>query len=86
MGRNLTHYKQQIPALFWFNTRLIALNGTDGRVGPLRADWEVLAYGRLLRGPSRTGVKRIEREDEQRRVSLEVSLRGTCDRALASQS
>ena len=28
----------------------------------------------------RTGFKRIEREDEPRRVSLEVMLRGTCDR------
>jgi len=41
----------------------------------------VLAHGHLLRGPSRTGTQRIEREDEPRRVSLEVMLRGTCDRA-----
>jgi type I restriction enzyme R subunit len=26
---NLTHYKQQIPSLFWFNALLIASNGTD---------------------------------------------------------
>ena len=26
---NLTHYKQQIPALFWFNALIIASNGTD---------------------------------------------------------
>jgi type I restriction enzyme, R subunit len=25
---NLTHYKQQIPALFWFNALLIAWNVT----------------------------------------------------------
>ena len=37
---NLTHYKQQIPALFWFNALLIASNGTDTRVGSLTADWE----------------------------------------------
>ena len=37
--------------------------------------------GAVLRGPSRTGIQRIEREDEPRRVSLEVMLRGTCDRA-----
>ena len=29
---NLTHYKQEIPALFWFNALLIASNGTDSRV------------------------------------------------------
>jgi type I restriction enzyme R subunit len=66
---NLTHYKQQIPSLFWFNALLIASNGTDSRVGSLTADWE-----RFFEW------KRIEREDEPRRVSLEVMLRGTCDR------
>jgi type I restriction enzyme R subunit len=67
---NLTHYKQQIPALFWSSALLIASNGTDSRVGSLTADW-----GRWVEW------KRIEREDEPRRVSLEVMLRGTCDRA-----
>ncbi len=65
---NLTHYKQQIPALFWSNALLIASSGTDSRVGSLTADW-----GRFFEW------KRIEREDEPRRVSLEVMLRGTCD-------
>ncbi|MBX7244145.1 MAG: type I restriction endonuclease subunit R [Candidatus Sumerlaeaceae bacterium] len=67
---NLTHYKQQIPALFWYNALLIASNGTDSRVGSLTADWE-----RFFEW------KRIESEDEPRRVSLEVMLRGTCDPA-----
>ena len=67
---NLTHYKQQIPALFWSNALLIASNGTDSRVGSLTADW-----GRWVEW------KRIEREDEARCVSLEVMLRGTCDRS-----
>ncbi len=66
---NLTHYKQQIPQLFWFNALLIASNGTDSRVGSLTADWE-----RFFES------KRVEREDEPRRVSMEVMLRGTCDR------
>jgi type I restriction enzyme R subunit len=67
---NLTHYKEQIPALFWFNGLLIASNGTDSRVGSLTANWE-----RFFEW------KRIEREDEPRRVSLEVMIRGTCDKA-----
>jgi type I restriction enzyme R subunit len=66
---NLTHYKKEIPQLFWFNALLIASNGTDSRVGSLTADWE-----RFFEW------KRIEREDEPRRVSLEVMIRGTCDR------
>jgi len=68
-AENLTHYKAQIPQLFWYNALLIASNGTDSRVGSLTADWE-----RYFEW------KRIEREDEPRRVSLEVMLRGTCDR------
>ncbi len=67
---NLTHYKQQVPSLFWYNALLIASNGTDSRVGSLTADWE-----RFFEW------KRIEREDEPRRVSLEVMLRGTCDKS-----
>ena len=66
---NITHYKDQIPALLWYNAFLIASNGTDSRVGSLTADW-----GRWVEW------KRVEREDEPRRVSLEVTLRGTCDR------
>ena len=65
---NLTHYKQEIPALFWSNALLIASNGTDSRAGSLTADW-----GRWVEW------KRIDREDEPRKVSLEVMLRGTCD-------
>lgn len=64
---NLTHYKREIPALFWYNGLLIASNGADSRVGSLTADWE-----RFFEW------KRIEREDEPRRVSLEVMLRGVC--------
>ena len=67
---NLTHYKKEIPQLFWFNALLIASNGTASRVGSLTADW-----GRFFEW------KRVAREDEPRRVSLEVMLRGTCDPA-----
>lgn len=69
-AENLTHYKDQVPAMFWFNALLIASNGTDSRVGSLTADWE-----RFFEW------KRIESEDELRRVSLEVMIRGTCDKS-----
>lgn len=65
---NLTCYKADIPQLFWFNGLMIASNGTESHVGSLTADWE-----RFFEW------KRIEREDEPRRVSLEVMLRGTCE-------
>jgi len=64
---NLSHYKDAIPQLFWSNAFLIASNGTASRIGSLSADWE-----RFFEW------KRIANEDEPRRVSLEVLLRGTC--------
>jgi len=66
---NLTCYKSDIPQLFVYNALLIASNGTDSRVGSLTADWE-----RFFEW------KRIEHENEPRRVSLEVMLRGTCEK------
>lgn len=65
---NLTHYKAQIPQLFWYNAFMIASNGTESTIGSLTANWE-----RFFEW------KRIEREDEPRRVSLEVMIRGTCE-------
>ncbi len=67
---NLTSYKHPqngIPQIFCYSALLIASNGTDSRVGTITAEWE-----RFF------DWKRIEREDEPRRVSLEVMLRGTC--------
>lgn len=66
---NLTHYKKEIPKLFWYSAWLVASNGTDSRLGSITADWERWVEW-----------KRIEREDEPRRVSLEVLIRGTCDK------
>lgn len=68
---NITSYKHAqngIPALFWYNALIAVSNGTDSRVGSLTADWD-----RFFEW------KRIEREDEPRKVSLEVMLRGTCE-------
>jgi type I restriction enzyme R subunit len=68
---NLMSYKHPqngIPDLFWYNALLMVSNGIESRVGTLTADWE-----RFFEW------KRVEREDEARRVSLEVMLRGVCD-------
>jgi len=70
---NLCSYKHEqngIPQLFWFNALLVASNGTESRIGSLTADWERFSEW-----------KRIEREDEPRRVSLEVLIRGVCEPA-----
>jgi type I restriction enzyme R subunit len=68
---NITSYKHPlngVPELFSYNAFLIVSNGTESRVGSITADWE-----RFFEW------KRIEREDEPRRVSLEVLLRGICE-------
>lgn len=67
---NLTCYKSDIPQLFYYTALLIASNGTDSRVGSLTADWE-----RFFEW------KRIEHENEPRRVSLDVMIRGTCEKS-----
>lgn len=70
---NITSYKHAqngVPALFWYNALIIASNGTESRVGSMTADWERMSEW-----------KRVEREDEARRVSLEVMLRGVCEPA-----
>jgi type I restriction enzyme, R subunit len=70
---NLTSYKHPqngILPLFWYNTLLIASNGTDSKVGSITAEWE--DFGEW---------KRVEREDEPQRVSLEKMIRGTCEKS-----
>ncbi len=70
LEENITSYKHPlngVPALFWFNGFIIASNGSESRVGSITADWD-----RMFEW------KRIEREDEPRRVSLETMICGTC--------
>jgi len=67
---NITHYKEQIPALFRYNALIICSNGIDSRIGSITANWE-----RFFEW------KRVEREDEPKKVSLEVMLRGTCEKS-----
>jgi type I restriction enzyme R subunit len=70
LEENITSYKHPfngIPALFWFNGLIIASNGSESRVGSITADWD-----RMFEW------KRVERENEPRRVSLETMIHGTC--------
>src|SRR5271165_1868865 len=65
---NLTSYKSVIPQVFWSNALLIASSGIDSRVGSLTSNWERFSEW-----------KRIEKENEPPRVSLEVLIRGVCE-------
>ncbi len=64
---NLRDYKDTIPHLFWYNAFVILSNGTNSKVGSLTADWEHFAEW-----------KRIQRENEPPKVSLETILRALC--------
>ena len=67
---NLTDYKDTIPHLFWYNALIILSNGSQSRVGSITSGWEHFAEW-----------KKVERESEQGRISLETMLRGTCEPA-----
>jgi type I restriction enzyme, R subunit len=70
LEENITSYKHPlngVPGLFWYNGLIIASNGAESRVSSITADWE-----RMFEW------KRVEREDEPRRISLDTMIRGTC--------
>jgi type I restriction enzyme R subunit len=65
---NLSDYKNTIPQLFTYNQIIILSNGVQSKVGSITSEWEHFSEW-----------KKIESEDETRRVSLEVVIRGICD-------
>ncbi len=67
---NLRDYKDTIPQLFWYNAFAILSNGSESKVGSITAGWEHFAEW-----------KRVESEEEPPRVSLETTLRGTCNKS-----
>ena len=65
---NLADYKNTIPKLFTYNQIIILSNGVQSKVGSISSQWEHFAEW-----------KKIESEKEERRVSLEVVIRGVCE-------
>ncbi|MEZ8408616.1 type I restriction endonuclease subunit R [Vibrio splendidus] len=66
---NLKDYRNTIPRLFHYNQIIVLSNGIQSRVGSISSLWEHFAEW-----------KKIESEKEPRRVSLEVVIRGVCER------
>lgn len=66
---NFRDYKTAVPQIFWHNAVVILSNGFDSRIGSISGSFEHFK-----------AWKRIERENETPRVSLEVMLRGVCDK------
>jgi len=67
--KNLTDYKSSIPQLFWYNAFIILSNGRKSRISSLTAQWEHFCEW-----------KKINSEGEERIISLDTIIRGTCDR------
>jgi len=67
---NLTHYRDQVPQVVWFNALTILSNGGDTRVGSFSASWD--HFGEW---------KRISDEEEPPSTSIETALRGLCEPA-----
>jgi type I restriction enzyme R subunit len=67
---NLTHYRDSIPSLFWFNGVTILSNGSDTKVGSFSAPWD--HFGEW---------KRVSSEDEPPSTSIETAVRGACNPA-----
>ncbi len=65
---NLTHYRDSIPQLFWFNGVTIFSNGLETKVGSFSAPWD--HFGEW---------KRVSSEDEPPSTSIETAIRGVCD-------
>jgi type I restriction enzyme, R subunit len=65
---NLRDYKDTIPQIFWNNALILLSNGVESRVGSLSSKWEHFAEW-----------KKISDEDEPGVISLETTIRGTCE-------
>lgn len=66
---NLSDYRNTIPQLFHYNQLILLSNGVQSRVGTISSQWEHFSEW-----------KKIESEKEPRKVSLEVVIRGVCEK------
>jgi type I restriction enzyme R subunit len=67
---NLSDYRKEIPQLFHYNQLIILSNGVQSQVGTISSQWEHFSEW-----------KKIESEKEKRRLSLEVVIRGVCEKS-----
>ncbi len=65
---NLTHYRDAIPQLFWFNGVTVLSNGSETKVGPFSAPWEHFSEW-----------KRVTSEDDPPSTSIETAIHGVCE-------
>ncbi|MHA1539819.1 MAG: type I restriction endonuclease subunit R [Alphaproteobacteria bacterium] len=62
---NITHYKKELPQLFWHNALIVVSNGSESRLGSLTSAWEHF-----------TTWKKINDEGEEGIIALDTMIQG----------
>ena len=66
---NITHYKEAIPQVFWYNAFIVVSNGTDAKFGTITSKWEHFS-----------DWKKINDENEKGIISADTLMKGMCSK------
>ena len=66
---NITHYKKEIPQVFWYNAFIIVSNGTDAKFGTITSKWEHFS-----------DWKKIDDENDKGIISADILMKGMCSK------
>lgn len=66
---NITHYKKEIPQVFWYNAFIIVSNGTDAKFGTITFKWEHFS-----------DWKKIDDENDKGIISADILMKGMCSK------
>ena len=67
---NITDYKDTIPHLFWFNAFIIISNGREAKIGTVTSGYEHFSEWKKISSEVEVGI-----------VSLDIAVRGTCEKS-----
>lgn len=65
---NITHYKKEIPQVFWYNAFIIVSNGTEAKFGTLTSKWEHFS-----------DWKKIDNDGTKGIIPADTLMRGMCE-------
>ncbi len=64
---NITHYKKEIPQVFWYNAFIIVSNGTNTKFGTLTSKWEHFSDWKKIDDKGSKGI-----------ISADTLMKGMC--------
>ena len=64
---NITHYKKEIPQVFWYNAFIIVSNGSQAKFGTITSKWEHFSEW-----------KKIDNEGSKGIISADTLMKGMC--------